>query len=376
MNTTDTVPEEIVALVRGGIDQPLDDHRFNGLALRLFERQFKLNLPYRNFCLARDVSPSRVAHWREIPAIPTAAFKEAAMACFPTSDAVVVYESSGTTGAKRSRHYLRTLEYYQASLMSNFTAHLLPEGRSMPMLTLAQPSSVAPQSSLSHMLEEVAKRWSAPGGGCYLSGGGLDFEGLASDLRRLEKKGEAVLIMGTAFAFVHFLDECAENGQRFALASGSRLMDTGGYKGRSRAVPKDELYQLYEDILSISQDHIVNEYGMTEMGSQFYDNVLRDACRGRARRRHKIVPPWVRTIVVSPETMEPAAPGDVGLLRHFDLTNVDSVLAIQTDDLGVAIDDGFEILGRASGAEARGCSIAVDELLGAVDEPLGGRAVP
>ena len=139
----------------------------------------------------------------------------------------------------------------------------------MPMLTLAQPSSVAPQSSLSHMLEEVAKRWSTPGGGCYLSDDGLDYARLPADLRRLEENGEPVLIMGTAFAFVHFLDECAENGQRFALASGSRLMDTGGYKGRSRAVPKDELDQLYEDILSISQDHIVNEYGMREMGSQF-----------------------------------------------------------------------------------------------------------
>ena len=198
--------------------------------------------------------------------------------------------------------------------------------------------------------------------------------------------------MGTAFAFVHLLDYCQDLGLRFDLAPGSRLMDTGGYKGRSRAVPKDELHRLYERVLGVPADHVVNEYGMTEMGSQFYDSALRDAQMrprteatpipalrqaqgrpfprrggrsetGRRRPRHKTVPPWVRTVIVDVETMQPAPKCVVGLLRHYDLANVDSVMAVQTDDLGIALEDGFEIVGRASGAEARGCSIAVDELL-------------
>jgi hypothetical protein len=47
-----------------------------------------------------------------------------------------------------------------------------------------------------------------------------------------------------------------------------------------------------------------------------------------------------------------------------DLANTGSVAALQTEDLGRGVgnvDDGFEVLGRASGAEARGCSIAADE---------------
>ena len=36
---------------------------------------------------------------------------------------------------------------------------------------------------------------------------------------------------------------------------------------------------------------------------------------------------------------------------------------IQTADLGHRVQDGFEVLGREPGAEARGCSIAADELL-------------
>jgi len=38
-------------------------------------------------------------------------------------------------------------------------------------------------------------------------------------------------------------------------------------------------------------------------------------------------------------------------------------MAIQTADLGVTSPAGFRVLGRATGAEARGCSIAMDDLL-------------
>jgi len=65
------------------------------------------------------------------------------------------------------------------------------------------------------------------------------------------------------------------------------------------------------------------------------------------------------------ETLEPLPDGAVGVLRHFDLANLDSVLAVQTDDLGIAGGGGFEILGRAAGAELRGCSIAMDQWLSA-----------
>ena len=72
-------------------------------------------------------------------------------------------------------------------------------------------------------------------------------------------------------------------------------------------------------------------------------------------------PPWVRTQVVDPESLAPLPEGEIGLLRHFDLANLHSVAAVQTDDLGVWRGDGFEVLGRAAGAEPRGCSLAAEE---------------
>jgi hypothetical protein len=68
--------------------------------------------------------------------------------------------------------------------------------------------------------------------------------------------------------------------------------------------------------------------------------------------------------LVEPVGGGPAPADEPGAIAVVDLANTGSVLALQTADLGRRIGDGFDVLGREPGAEARGCSIAVDELLG------------
>ena len=68
-------------------------------------------------------------------------------------------------------------------------------------------------------------------------------------------------------------------------------------------------------------------------------------------------PPWARVQIVSPETGQEVGEGETGLIRVFDLANVRSVMAVQTEDLGVRQGDGFALVGRASLAEPRGCSL-------------------
>jgi hypothetical protein len=72
--------------------------------------------------------------------------------------------------------------------------------------------------------------------------------------------------------------------------------------------------------------------------------------------------------VVNPETLEPLPPGEIGLLRHFDLANRGHICAIQTDDLGKMVEGGFEIYGRARESEAKGCSLTIDEMTRAMEE--------
>ena len=101
---------------------------------------------------------------------------------------------------------------------------------------------------------------------------------------------------------------------------------------------------------------------MTELLSQFYDSPESRASRTRV----KVAPPWLRTLVVDAAGREVPA-GEVGFLRHVDLGNRSSVVAIDTEDRGYRVTtgagEGFVLLGRDLDAPARGCSLDAEDLL-------------
>jgi hypothetical protein len=347
-----------------------DEARFDDFARRLFRFQLEHCVPYARFCSARGVGPDSVASWREIPAVPSGAFKEAPLRCFSESLTRKVFRTSGTSAQQRGELHLDTLTLYEASLLPTIRRYLLPDlvDEKMTIRVLAPHPRQAPDSSLSHMF------------GCALVAFGSEasgFEPVESDewigdlverLARARDEGEAIALCGTAFAFVHLIDTLERANAQIVLPSGSRIMETGGFKGRSRVVPQQELYAGLETHLGVSRSHIVNQYGMTELGSQFYDSNLRETTlSGEApalAARRKLGPPWARARIVDPETGREADPGEVGMIVIHDLANTGSVAAIETADLGrrLARDGGFEVLGRAAGAEARGCSIAADTM--------------
>jgi len=175
------------------------------------------------------------------------------------------------------------------------------------------------------------------------------------------------MLLGTAFSFVHLLDHLADQNLPFELPAGSRVLETGGYKGRSRSLPKAELHSLITRWLGIPADYIVCEYGMSELSSQAYDHRMSDEWRVTSDDRKFLrspsaarsfrFPRWARAQIISPETGRQACEGETGLIRVFDLANVYSVMAIQTEDLGIRRASGFELIGRAAVAEPRGCSL-------------------
>ncbi|HEU4456277.1 MAG TPA: hypothetical protein VFR81_24640 [Longimicrobium sp.] len=363
---THDLKSRLLARFAAGVDAPLDDAEFDALARGVFAHQYACNAPYRAFCDRRGATPETVGRWTEVPAVPTDAFKATALVCGDPA-AATVFRTSGTTlGAEqRGAHYMPELALYDASLRAGFAARLLPDGARPRFVSLVPRPAELPDSSLSHMAGEVAAAFGAGEAGWFVSpDGGIAHGPLAEALRAAEAAGEVVCVLGTAFAFVHWLDALAGRGERFRLPPGSRVMDTGGFKGRSREVGREELYGMIEDRLGISPAWCVNEYGMTEMSSQFYDGVAGRAAPV-AERLHA-GPPWVRTQAADPETLRALPHGEVGVLRHWDLANLHSVMAIQTADLGVTSPGGFRVIGRARGAEARGCSLAMDDLLSAI----------
>jgi len=315
---------------------------FDALALELFAYQYKLNAPYRAYCESQNVSPTSVHSWQAIPAVPVRAFKSAELATFPTARAAALFESSRTTGQTPSRHFLKDLRFYETACVKSFVQWVLPDDAKLPFLIVAPAPGEAPRSSLSWMFDTV-KRKCASSGDYFVLRGKVDSPRLASALKSLERPGA---LLGTTLAFMAFFDYCREKKLTFALAPGSRLFDTGGMKSSGREVTRPDFLDQVDAFLGIPETQCINEYGMCEMSSQFY---------GRGKSNFFEGPPWVRTLTIDPATGE-AVTDKPGLLRHLDLANVDSVMAIQTEDLGQLEGKGFRLLGRASGAEPRGCS--------------------
>jgi hypothetical protein len=362
MSDREAIERELLAWMR---EEPgrEDEARFERLALALFAFQFRANDAYGRFCRGRGATPERVASWREIPAVPTGAFKELPLRCFPAERTVRVFRTSGTSLLGRGELALDTLALYEASLAPSFERGLLPDlapGERLPIFVLAPSGSEAPDSSLSHMFEVMLARRGAPASGWFLREGSLALDALLAGLAAAER-APAMLLAGTAFAFVHLLEALEARGLRLALPPGARVMETGGFKGRSRTLPRERLHAWIGERLGVPAARIVNQYGMTELASQFYDSVLAEP--GAPRR--KLRPPWTRVRLVDPARGEEAKAGEPGAIHVVDLANTGSVLAVATADLGRRAGDGFEVLGREAGAEARGCSIAADEMLGA-----------
>ncbi len=364
--------DELIALFARGVDVPLTDEKFEVLALRVFRACFEAVPPYAAYCRARDRTPSAVEHWTEIPAVPTAAFKALRLSA-PGKPAERVFRTSGTTRGpeRRGEHHVPDLALYRASLRPTFEAFLLPDGARPRMLSLMPAPDVLPDSSLAFMIADVMATFGAPGSATMASAGGVDFEaleraivggGATGDVAEADER--PVLLLGTTAAYIHWLDALARDGRKVRLPEGSRLMDTGGYKGAGRRVTPDALRQAYADRLGLPAHACVNEYGMTELLSQYYDSGLRDATRGVEAAPRKQGPPWLRTVAVEPETLAPLPAGQTGLLRHLDLANLGSVLAVQTEDLGRVDQRGVALEGRVPGATPRGCSLAMDLLMG------------
>ncbi|HET9950132.1 MAG TPA: hypothetical protein VFQ22_14515, partial [Longimicrobiales bacterium] len=180
-------------------------------------------------------------------------------------------------------------------------------------------------------------------------------------LRRAANAGEPILLLGTALALLHVLVDL-EAVPVPPLAPGTRIMETGGFKGAGREVTRGELYERLAYATGVPRERIVSEYGMTELLSQLYEPVLSE---GPGAAGTHVPPPWLRVRALDPDTLEELPDGVDGLLAFFDLANLGSVCHVLTEDVGSVVKGGVRLTGRAAGAEPRGCSIAMDELMSA-----------
>jgi hypothetical protein len=356
------IASELEARLLEGVE-PWTEAEFDRRAFEVFRHQFETCETYRAFCLRRGVEPGSVTSWEDVPAVPATAFKYFDFISGPAPDDALSFLTSGTTqgAGQRGRHVVIRPELYRASLLAPFEAALFPEGPDpIPFLSLIPSPHEAPSSSLSFMVGAAAEWFATRVNWLVGADGTLDEDGLAEGLSAAQDAGDAVLVLGTAAAFVHTLESAGAG--LGTLPEGSRVMETGGFKGARRSISRDELYRGIADATGLPTHRIVNEYGMTELLSQLYEPVLREGAAGAGQY---VCPPWLRVRALDPTTLRPAGEGERGILAFFDLANLGSVSHTLTEDIGSIVDGRVRLEGRAVGAEPRGCSRAMDDLMSA-----------
>ncbi len=319
--------------MRGG------DGDFAAMALEVFRYQFGANLAYRNYCESLGKHAESVSSWREIPAVPTDVFKLSgtAMRCFPDAEVKGFFMTSGTTREVKGKHEYRDLELYEAAVKGGWRELGLPE-INKPWF-FSQNVKDAPHSSLVRMFDLLDKE------GEWL----IDTDGkLLSE--KFSPNGVAA-VLGTSLALLRFCEE----SEPIELLDGSWIFETGGSKGLRKSHTPVEVRQRLSDHFSLPESRILNEYGMTELFSQFYKWGNAEAHQG---------PAWTAIRVVDVFSGNQAADGEVGYLEIIDLANLDTVSAMRTQDLAIATGErSYILIGRDPAAVARGCSRGVDALL-------------
>jgi hypothetical protein len=362
-DTRASLGARIDALIDRLADGGRDDAARDALLVALARHQIPRIEPWARLAAARGIEPGDMNDVAQIPALPTDVYRHARVAVHPGDEDLRVFRTSGTTGGPRGAHPLRTLAFYDRAARAAARHALFPDVDQVRLVVLAPDAPEAPDSSLSYMLARFTDWFGAGTADGVWRGGRLQVEALTRALHAHAAGATPVALVGTSFAFVHAEDALGD--ERFALPPGSRIMHTGGFKGRSREVAPEALRDALALRYGVPHSHVVLEYGMTELCSQMYEDTLRAALAGGPSEPGWLwVPGWVRAAPVHPETLQPVPEGTEGILRIDDLANVDTPCSIQTADRAVRRGTRVLVLGRDASATPRGCSLAVDEALG------------
>lgn len=322
---------------------PAPDYQtFEARALTLFRYQAQHNRVYRLYLQQLRVRPEQIKSVAEIPFLPIEFFKtQTVQTGFFTP--AVLFLSSGTTQAERSRHGLLDPAFYLRNAQYIFEASY---GPLTDYIFLALLPSYLEQghSSLVAMVDAFMRVSGQPEPGFFLH----DLAALVRAVDQARQSAKKVMLFGVTYALLDLADWVRLHRQG-DLFKDVLIMETGGMKGRRREIVREELHQHLQAAFKVAAVH--SEYGMTELLSQAYS-------KGQGIFQ---CPPTMQIILRDPNdplTVSPAIRN--GGINVIDLANVDSCAFIETKDLGKLHPDGsFEVLGRFDNSDIRGCNLLV-----------------
>ena len=315
---------------------------FETLAIEIFNYQYTCNKMYRKYCQALRINVDSIVTIEKIPFLPISFFKTNQVM---TGDfkPEIIFESSGTSGSVKSKHFVKDISIYQTSFKKAVEIlYGTIEGRCI--IGLLPSYLESKNASLVYMVNELIRQSGHPASGFYLH----DTKKLYATLSTNEKSAQETLLIGVTYALLDFAKRYRMNLQY------TSVMETGGMKGRRKELTREEVHLTLKQQLGLPEVHA--EYGMTELLSQAYS-----LSNGIFK-----CPPWMKILLRSPDDpFEIASAGSIsghapGAVNVIDLANLNSCSFIATDDIGkLYSDESFEISGRLDNSDIRGCSLMV-----------------
>ncbi len=312
-------------------------HEFNAFALEIFQFQYKNNKIYQKYIDFSNFKIENINHYSKIPFLPIELFKNQKIIC---GDKIpdFFFESSGTSGIDKSKHYVFNLNIYEQSFLKGFN-YFYGNIKDYCLLALLPSYLEQKHSSLIYMIDRLIKDTENDESGFYL----YTLENLSSKLLKLNNENKKIILFGVTYALLDL-------AEKFPVEIPNAIIfETGGMKGRRKEMIKEEIHKKLKLAFNVSLIH--GEYGMTELFSQAYSN-------GNGIFK---TPPWMKILIR--DTNDPYSLlgcNKTGGINIIDLANLDTCCFIATQDLGKSfIDESFEISGRFDNSDIRGCNLMV-----------------
>lgn len=308
---------------------------FEENALRLFKFQAKNNLVYKQYINHLQVNVNSVDSIFKIPFMPIEFFKHHTIKTMDW-EPIAVFESSGTTGQVKSKHFIEDLDYYHQVTEYIFKLFYGDLGN-YHFLALLPSYMERENSSLVVMVKNFMEKSDSRYSGFFLN----DYTVLIDKIELARQNGKKIILIGVSFALLELAELSSLDLNNVIV------METGGMKGRRTELTREELHDVLKEKFNLT--HIHSEYGMTELLSQAY----------ATSEGNFNCPPWMKVIIRN--INDPFEMGNQirsGGVNVIDLANVQSCAFIETQDLGsYQSDDSFKILGRFDNSDIRGCNL-------------------
>lgn len=321
----------------------LSPNEFESTALAVFRWQGRHCSAYARYLKLLDLTVDQVTRIEDIPFLPVDLFRQTPVLCGTDQLPDLVFESSGTSGANTSRHYVLDPEGYRTVARAAFE-RLYGPLRDYCILALLPSYLERAHSSLVYMVRDFMEQSGHPESGFYLN----DYSSLHKRLTDLKWSGQKTLLIGVSYALLDFAKLYPMSFPEL------RVMETGGMKGNRPELSREALHGILAPAFGVAQVH--SEYGMTELLSQAYS----------LGGNRFFCPPWMRVLIREKHhPMRYVSDGRDGGINVIDLANLYSCSFIELQDAGFLYSDGsFAVLGRLKDSPLRGCNLMLADAIG------------